>query len=478
MILTPSGRPSPEAPNKVSSPSPPAIREASAASPEAAQRWKIEQIDARNNADPENPLLLGEKRIIPDLVDQLPANGRGELSFHLAIFPDASAAAPPTLRLELLHDGRTIGASTPALPKADERGRISFTAGVDAGKFPPGDYKFRALIQQGAARREETAEFHIPGERRKEAVVEEKTIASALSAGDKVGELTLTALKTVQPLELSPPDLIREALQAGERSYARLGDYTYSLRKVRRVLTPKGKIRSEEYNDYEAYPIRGKHALIHLAENGSRLPNQRIDLNRRHATDMLIRSDEEMHRLSQSGEQELNRKIGYWGASIEGQSERRGQPRRSVYVTIDPEIFFRSCEFSSPRMVRLESRDTVVLDFRPLSGAKLDEDKDWIGRLTGTVWIDAADHALVRIEGSAAPPAEAAPVGEPPLHFVYQQVRLADGIWGPSLIRINAAGDENLFRGLNWDAWFQFTNYKRFDSKESDVKIVSPDAKQ
>lgn len=438
---------------------------------------QIEQIDPRNNNDPDNPLIIGEKRVIPDLEDQLPQGSRGELSFHLTIFPDAKSAEAPSLKLELLLDGKAIGASTPPLPKPDERGRINFTAGINAAKFTPGDYKFHAIVKQGAATAEEAAEFHIPGERKKEAVAEEKTIASSLSASDKVGELTLTALKTVQPLELSPKDLIQEAMKTGERSYVRLNDYTYSLRKVRRVLTPRGKIRSEEYHDYEAYPVRGKHALIQYAENGSRLPNQRIDLNRRHATDMLIKSEEETHRQSPPEESEPNRKIGYWGASIEGQSEKRGQARRSVYITIDPEILFRSCEFTSPRMVLLESRETVVLDFRPLPGVKFDEDKDWIGRLTGTVWIDAVDRSLVRIEGQGPVNGEIA-ASEPPLNFVYQQQRLADGIWGPSLIRINSAGDENLFRGLNWDAWFQFTNYKRFDSKDSDVKIVSPEAKQ
>lgn len=45
---------------------------------------------------------------------------------------------------------------------------------------------------------------------------------------------------------------------------------------------------------------------------------------------------------------------------------------------------------------------SIVLDFRPRAGVKLDQDKDWMGRLTGTVWIDRADKTLVRIEGKTA----------------------------------------------------------------------------
>jgi hypothetical protein len=43
------------------------------------------------------------------------------------------------------------------------------------------------------------------------------------------------------------------------------------------------------------------------------------------------------------------------------------------------------------------------------------------------------------------------------------------------LIRINSGGNEAIFNGLNWDAWFEFTNYKRFDSQGSDLKLLTPD---
>lgn len=435
---------------------------------------QVEQIAGKTNSDPDNPLIAQNRRLIPDVQDQIAAETRSDLSFHLPIFPQANSAARPTLKLELLLDGKVIATISPQLPPADERGRINFTAGLSASGFTPGRYRFHALVTLATEIAEETTEFTITGER-KEAVADEKTIASSLSTSDKTGELALLALKTITPVKLSPGDLLKEVEQAGALMYTRLSEYTYSLRKVRRLLTPKGKIKSEEYQDYEAYPVKGKHALIQLAENGSRLATVRIDLNRRSATDLLIKSDEEMRKLSGADQDELNKKIGYWGASLEGVAQRRGQPRRNVFITIDPETFFRICELSSPRLTLLEGRETIVLDFQPRAGVRFDQDQDWIGRLTGTVWIDRADKSLVRIEGKAAPGGieEAAP-DTAPLNFVYQQQQLAEGVWGPSLIRINSAGDESLFRGLNWDAWFEFSNFKRFDSRDSDVKIVSP----
>lgn len=444
---------------------------------------EVEPVDSKNVNDTENPLLADDKRIIPDLLALergVSAKERQELSFHLAIYPDTKAAAKPTLRLELLHEGKPIAASTPALPAPDAAGRVNFTAGLNIANFFTGTYQFRALVKQGELTSEETVAFNVSSERKAAETADDKVIASSLANSDKLGELALVSLKESKPVELAVNELLQDVQQTGARMFSRLGDYTYSLRKVRRVLNPKGKIRSEDYQDYEAYPVKGRHALIQYAANGTHLNIKQIDLSRKVATEVLIKSEEDRQKLNENAEAELNKKIGYWGANVEGVFEKRGQPRRNVFISIDPEVFFASCEFRDPRSVMLDGRETYVLDFKPRPNLKLDHDKDWITRIEGSVWIDAADKSLVRIEGQL--PANAAGTentvaGSQPLIFVYQQQRLAAGVWGPSLIRINANGDETIFRGLNWDAWFEFSNFKRFDSRDSDVKINAPDEK-
>lgn len=442
---------------------------------------QVEQIDPNANNDLENPLLIGDKRIIPDLTESVSVAGRNELSFNLALFPDSKATEKPSLKLELLLDEKVIAQTSPELPKPDENGRINFTAGIPAAGLVPGKYRFHAVAAQSGVTSEENLSFTIPGERPKETVVEEKTITSSLAASDKVGELTLVALKTFKPIELSPPDLLQEVEKTGSQMYTRMGEYTYSLRKVRRVLNAKGKIKSEDFQDYEAYPVKGKHALIQFAENGSRLALTRIDLNRKSATDLLLKNELETPPPTEgeTAQPSSLQNTGYWSASLEGTIQRRGQPRQLIFVTIDPEAIFRACEFSSPRTVLLADRETIVMDFRPRQGLKVGQDQEWIQKLSGTVWIDAAERSLVRIEGqNLTGSAAKEESGETPLNFVYQQQRLAAGVWAPNLIRINSAGDENLFRGLNWDAWFEFTNFKRFDARDSDVKIVSPNDKK
>ncbi|MFN0109584.1 MAG: VWA domain-containing protein [Blastocatellia bacterium] len=437
-----------------------------------------EPIDQNSPSDPDNPLTVANNRIIPELADTISATNRKELSFHLAIFPDTQSAAKPALTLELLNEGKTVATISPELASPDERGRIAFTAGIPTNSLPSGKYQFRAITTQAGATAAETLKFTVTDSSAKAVVeAEEKTITSALTVSDKVGAQALAALKAFKPTELSTAQLLPDIAKSGGVMYSRLGDYTYSLRKVRRMLTAKGKIKSEEYQDYEAYPVKGKHALIQLAENGSRLAVTLIDLNRRHATNELIKNETDSQSSGQSV-QEVAQKIGYWGASIEGSVQKRGQPRRNVFITIDPEVFFNACEFTSPRVVLLEGRETIVLDFRPRADAKFEQDKDWIQKLNGTVWVDAAERTLVRIEGVNSTSLAVNEGAEAPLNFVYQQQRLAEGIWGPSLIRINSGGDETLFRGLTWDAWFEFTNFKRFDARDSDIKIHAPVDKQ
>lgn len=312
------------------------------------------------------------------------------------------------------------------------------------------------------------------------AEIEEEFIISTLAEADNMGNLVLTALDSIRPVELSPVELIAEVIQSGMQMNMQLASYTYSLRKVRRILNAKGKIRSENYKDYEAYPVQGQHALIQLAENGTSLPLTRIDLNRKSATDLLIRKTEEVKHLSE-GSKGKTPKASYWGAGVQGRGQRKGQTNQPVFITISPEIFFQACNFSLPRMTRLEGRETIIMDFRPRSDIHLEKDRNWVGRLSGTIWIDASDKSLVRIEGRVDLPdysRSEAGTEPPPINFVYQQQKLADGIWAPRLIRINAAGNENLYNGLNWDAWFQFSDFKRFDASNSEVKLTAPDDKK
>ncbi|MFM8395495.1 MAG: VWA domain-containing protein [Acidobacteriota bacterium] len=429
---------------------------------------QVDELDPAAVNDPDHPLISGQRRIVPALSSQFAQRELKEISFTLPIFLANGSA--PALKIELMKGEQLIAATSPDLPAPDPAGRILFTAGIGTAGLGSGSYQLRATLTRGEESREEVSSFVITGEGgEKPAEKPEEVIASALVAADRIGELTLHALKTIEPARLSIDELLRDVRVSGERMYDQIGQYTYSLRKVRRTLNGKGQIRQEEFQDFEAYPVNGHHALIKFSDNGSRLAVQLIELNRRVATDLLVKSSNES---STETSRAKTGQIGYWGASLDGLSQRRGEKRQWRTLTIDPEIFFEVCQFSAPRMAMLEGRPTIVVDFNPHGpnpGSTLAPDRQWIHRLTGTMWIDLVDKALVRIEGQRQQS------GSSLVNFVYQQQMLAPGVWAPSLIRLNSGGDETLFDGLNWDAWFEFSQFKRFDTSGIEEKIGRQD---
>ena len=428
---------------------------------------QVEQIDKPPSSDEDNHLIVGRTRVVPETSSELQAAGRNEISFHLPIHPDEKLSAKPDLKIELLLGDKVVASASPALSGPDERGWVGFTAGLPVKGLPSGSYKLRAAVNQGNEHSEEDLTFNLIGGAAVAAQPAEdaKVINSTLAASDRIGELTLTALNASKPVEISVRDLIRDLEVNGIQMQSRLGDYTYSLRKVHRTLDKNGRIRSEEYKDYEAYPIRGRHALVQLTQNGSFLPYDRITIERRSATDTLIKSDETKQEPDKQPVQNA-----FWAAGLGGYFKKA-----YVALTINPSDIFNLCELSSPRTVTLDGRESIVLDFKPKEGVQIDPEKSWIGQIKGIVWIDVADKALVRIEGqSFQTEAVGNNAASEALNFIYQQQRLNTGRWSPQLIRVNSAGNENLFRGLNWDAWFEFSAFKRFDSSQSEMKIAPP----
>jgi hypothetical protein len=276
--------------------------------------------------------------------------------------------------------------------------------------------------------------------------------------------------KNLENLDIE--ELSRACLKNGEKMHKQLLEYTYNLKKVRRTLNENGKEMDKDEGIFEAYPVKGEHVLITLSRNGRRLPFREMEVARRMAgRELEIKSREEERQKEQMQGQEREAD-NYFSAGIMG--KYRG---RNGHISINPADFFRLCELSSPSLKQVDNRDIVVLKFRPRNNVKLPYPKAYIAKLTGEVWVDATDNALVRIEGWPSPEylEESKPhhtqAKEPVL--VFEQKRMKDGNWFPVLIRMNSEGDENLFNGLNWDVEFEFTDYKKFNTEIGDVKVQS-----
>ncbi len=266
----------------------------------------------------------------------------------------------------------------------------------------------------------------------------------------------------VPPLSAEYIDLLQKSQKSGGAMHRKLFDYTYQLKKTKRILNAHGKSVGTEEQIFEAYPIRGEHILIKLSTNG---------IASKHVADERKRAVKELEEAEHKPQAAMLSE-GYIAAGIVGIFQ--GKPS---YVSIDVTTVLKVCEFFSPRTEIMNHRPAIALSFRPRTGMNLAPKHAYLAKIVGTIWIDAEDKTVIKMEGwpaskaafdliqSTAPRSEAA--------LIYQQERLSNGLWFPSLIRLNADGNFDLFDGLNWEVVFEFIKYQEFRTNADDL-IVKP----
>jgi hypothetical protein len=270
----------------------------------------------------------------------------------------------------------------------------------------------------------------------------------------------------VPPLAAEYIELLQHSEKSGGAMHRKLFDYTYQLKKTKRTLNANGKSTATEEQIFEAYPVRGEHVLIRLSTNG--LAAKNIADERKRA----VRELEAAERTPKAAPPAE----GYIAAGIVGIFQ--GKPS---YVSIDVTTVLKACEFFSPRHETINNRPAIALNFRPHAGMNLAPKHAYLAKIIGTIWIDAEDKTVIKMEGwpaskaafdliqSTAPRSEAA--------LIYQQERQANGLWFPTLIRLNADGNFDLFDGLNWEVVFEFSHYQKFQTSADDL-IVKPPASE
>jgi len=290
---------------------------------------------------------------------------------------------------------------------------------------------------------------------------------------ETASSVNAVSLKPIPPLAPEFVELIRQSETAGGTMHKHLLDYTYQLKKTRRVLDERGKSTHAQEQVFEAYPVVGEHVLIKLSDDG--IPSRTVSDDRKRAAKQLEEA-ERQRQSRQQGDGGAQPVIDdYVSAGISG--VYNGKPG---YVSVNVSAFLRNCEFFSPRKEDAAGRPMIVMNFRPRPGAQVQNNLSYVNKLIGMVWIDQTDKIVTRLEGwpaseeafdliqSTAPQSDAA--------LVYRQERQADGLWFPSLIRLNANGRTDLFNGLNWEVTIEFDSYKRFNTSGSD-KVSAPNSK-
>lgn len=104
---------------------------------------------------------FGQGRITPTLDHAVKVSESPTFSLFFVVYPDQNTREKPALTVEYWHDGEMLSRGTPALPDADDRGRIPFLLTTKTSSFEPGKYKIVASVQQGSALTRRTTEITV-----------------------------------------------------------------------------------------------------------------------------------------------------------------------------------------------------------------------------------------------------------------------------------------------------------------------------
>jgi hypothetical protein len=295
------------------------------------------------------------------------------------------------------------------------------------------------------------------------------------------------------------PALVKEADCKGAGDM--LIDYTYVMKFERSALSDKGKVKKETvvYEVYMPTPkggVTGRGVLLETSRDGRPVPPDELEKERLKAGERLEKEEARSAHAPDAPPEPSRVKgllpVGMYPRSAASRSAfgfKRGS------LVLDLHTFLRTCELKLLRREQVGGREALVFSFTPRLGAQFDDEEKYIAQLTGTIWIDAEDRIVTRLEGRPAPaatvvsPAHGAksatvvspshaqtPPGEQPPAVLVALTRLPEGVWLPSEVLFNGADYPKLFDRVNYEMDFTYGEYKRFNTETKDVKLDAPKA--
>lgn len=119
-----------------------------------------ELLPASPGSDPEDPLRLGNQRLIPNLGQPIKA-GQAAMTLHSVVYPPAGSKEPANMTITLSLDNQAVNRASAVLPAPDASGRIPYATALKMDVLPAGNYRFDVAVTQGASRAEESLAFTI-----------------------------------------------------------------------------------------------------------------------------------------------------------------------------------------------------------------------------------------------------------------------------------------------------------------------------
>lgn len=185
------------------------------------------------------------------------------------------------------------------------------------------------------------------------------------------------ALEDSRPLP-DIPTLMRDVEAKEKASESIQKDYIYHSVVTEQESDGHGGVKKTETREYDVFWVEGVEVSRLTKKDGK-------DLTAKEQQKESARLDKEIARAKKKRDE----------------AEQQGKPtdpRGNDEITVSRILALGS--FSNPRRVKLNGRDTIVVDYTGDPKAKTQNRAETVFRdLAGTVWVDEQDRALVKAEG-------------------------------------------------------------------------------
>jgi hypothetical protein len=286
------------------------------------------------------------------------------------------------------------------------------------------------------------------------------------------------------------PALVKEAFCKGAGDM--LADYTYVMQSARREKDKKGRLK-EEITIYEVYiptlksGLNTRGVLLVTSQNGVPVPPDELENERIRTGERLEKEEGKIARQSAPQPREDSAAasgmlpLGMYGRLGINRGMfgiRRGGAALSIHTVL------QGCELTLLRREGKEGREKLVFSFSPRPNAQFTDDEKYLALLSGEIWIDVQDRIVSKLVGWPASVKERAgsgpdsPAGGPPPAIYAEMIRLPEGVWLPSVTRINGLDYTKLFDGVNYETTFINSQYQRFKSEIKEVQVAPPKVPQ
>jgi hypothetical protein len=255
-----------------------------------------------------------------------------------------------------------------------------------------------------------------------------------------------------RPADELPPDL--DAL------FTKLREHQAELEQLREKYTYTETITSYQLDKQGA--VKEKESEAH-----------ELTFYRHHRLRRLVAKNGQM--LSSSDQAKEDRRIEKIIRDIEAGKEINVPHNQRRLKLSD---LLRISRFVNPRRERFRERQVIVFDFEPNPNFKpANMDESFVHKLAGSIWIDAADLQVARVEFQLIEAFKVAGGAffamKPGSRFVTEQDRFNNEIWLPTYTEVTISAQAMLFAKFGINQKTAYEGYRRFDVN-AEEKLKAP----